>query len=76
MIWDWARAFAQDHDLDLAKYDADLNSEAIKSDILKGAAVALSNDVRATPTYMVNGAMVDAGDDGKALAEYVDTLIK
>ena len=76
MIWDWARGFAQDHELDLARYDADLNSETLKNDILKGAAVALSNDVRATPTYMVNGAMVDPGDDGKALVDYVDGLVK
>jgi protein-disulfide isomerase len=76
VIWDWARGFAADHDIDLTQYDADLQSESIKADILKGAAVALSNDVRATPTYMVNGVLVDAGLDGKALAAYIDSLVK
>jgi protein-disulfide isomerase len=76
MFWDWARGFAEDHELDLAKYDADLASEEIKSAILRGAGTAFSNDVRATPTYMVNGAIVDAGDDGKALEAYVDSLVK
>ena len=75
-FWDWARGFAEDHDLDLKRYDADLASEDIKTEILKGAGTAFSTDIRATPTYMVNGVLVDAGDEGKALAEYVDGLVK
>lgn len=74
-FWDWARNWAEDHDLDLAKYDADLADESIKSEILKGAGTAFSNDVRATPTYLVNGVVVDPGDDGKALADYVEKLL-
>lgn len=75
-FWDWARGFAEDHELDLAKYDADIASDEIKGDVLRGAGAAFSNEVRATPTYIVNGAIVDAGDDGKALAAYVDGLLK
>jgi protein-disulfide isomerase len=75
MFWDWARAWAEDHDLDLAKYDADLTNAELRADILNGAGLALSNDVRATPTYLVNGLIVDAGDDGMALAEYVEKLV-
>src|SRR5688500_9089264 len=75
-FWDWARAFAADNELDLAKYDADLASEALKEEILKGAGLALSNEVRSTPTYMVNGTLVEAGVDGKDLAEYVEKLLK
>ncbi len=75
MFWDWARGWAEDHDLDMAKYDADLQSTDIKSDILKGAGAAFSNDVRATPTFMINGAMVDAGVEGQALIAYVETLV-
>lgn len=75
-FWDWARAFAEDHDLDLQKYDADLASEELKASILKAAGTALSNDIRATPSYLVNGALVDAGDDGKALAAYVEKLLQ
>jgi protein-disulfide isomerase len=75
MFWDWARAWAEDHDIDLKKYDADLENAELRAEILRGAGLALSNDVRATPTYLVNGAIVDAGDEGKALAAYVDKLV-
>jgi protein-disulfide isomerase len=74
-FWDWARGWAEDHELDLAKYDADLNNAEIKAQILAGAGNAFSNDVRATPTYMVNGVMVDPGEDGKALLTYVEKLL-
>ncbi|HEX2834901.1 MAG TPA: thioredoxin domain-containing protein [Thermoanaerobaculia bacterium] len=75
MFWDWARNWAEDHDLELAKYDADLASAELKKLILEGAGAALSNDVRATPTYMVNGSMIDPGTDAKDLAEYVEKLL-
>jgi len=76
LFWDWARAWAEDHDLDMKKYDADLQSEEIRNEILRGAGTAFSNDVRATPTFMVNGAMVDAGEEGKALNAYIESLLK
>jgi protein-disulfide isomerase len=75
MFWDWARKWAEDHDVDLKRYDADLTNADIKAEILKGAGTAFSNDVRATPTYMVNGTIVDYGEEGKALAEYVEKLL-
>jgi protein-disulfide isomerase len=75
LFWDWARQFAEDHELDLKKYDADLASEELKNEILHGAGTALTNDIRATPTYIVNGAVVDAGEEGKALAAYVESLL-
>jgi protein-disulfide isomerase len=73
---DFARGFAQDHELDLKKYDADIASADLQSTILGGVGAAFSNDVRATPTYLVNGAMVDPGSDGKALENYVAGLLK
>jgi protein-disulfide isomerase len=75
-IDDFARGFAKDHDLDLKKFDADVSSEEIKNLLLAGAGTAFSNDVRATPTYMVNGAIVDPGDNGKYLESYVANLLK
>jgi len=75
-IDDFARGFAKDHELDLKKYDADVSSPDLKSAILTGAGIAFSNDVRATPTYMVNGAIVDPGTDGKYLESYVSGLLK
>ena len=44
--------------------------------VLGGICAAFSADLRSTPTYMVNGAMVDPGVDGKALETYVSGLIK
>jgi hypothetical protein len=76
MIDDFARNFAKDHELDMKKYDADLNSEELQKELLKGAGAALSNDVRSTPTYLVNGVMVDPGEGGKGLEEYVGRLLK
>jgi hypothetical protein len=74
-FWDWARGFAKDNELDLAKYDADLESADLKTEILTGAGTALTNDIRATPSYMINGALVDPGEEGKALVEYVEKLL-
>ena len=74
-FWDWARGFASDNELDLAKYDADLASAEIKNEILNAAGTALTNDIRATPSYLINGSLVDAGADGKPLADYVDKLL-
>ena len=75
-IDDFARNFAKDHDLDMTKYDADVNSADLRNTLISGAGAALSTDVRATPTYMVNGAFVDPGTDGKALENYVAGLLK
>lgn len=72
---DFARGFAQDHDVDLTRYDADVISESVRDELLKSVGAAFSNDVRATPTYMINGVFVDAGDDGKALEPYVAGLL-
>jgi len=74
-FWDWARGFAADHDLDVKAYDKDLLSKEIADELLASAGTALTNDIRATPTYMINGTIVDAGEDGKALAAYVEKLL-
>jgi protein-disulfide isomerase len=73
---DFARGFAADHDLDLKKYDADIANPEIQASILGGVGTAFSSDVRATPTYMVNGAIVDPGNEGKYLESYVAGLVK
>ena len=73
---DFSRGFASDHDLDMAKYDADVKSPEIRADLVNGAGMAFTNDIRATPTYMVNGNLVDAGVDGKGLTDYVNGLLK
>jgi protein-disulfide isomerase len=76
VIDDFARNFAQDHDLDLKQYDADIASDAIHAEILRGVGTAFSNDIRATPSYVVNGLLVEPGKDGADLQAYVDGLLK
>ncbi|HEX3579900.1 MAG TPA: thioredoxin domain-containing protein [Thermoanaerobaculia bacterium] len=75
-IDEFARGFATDHDLDMKKYDADVQSPELRAELVNGAGNAFTNDVRATPTYIVNGAFVEAGSDGKALADYVKNALK
>lgn len=72
----FARGFAQDHELDLQKYDADVASAEIRKDLIDGVGTAFSNGVAATPTYIVNGAIIDPGNEGKTLASYVESLLK
>jgi protein-disulfide isomerase len=73
---EFARNFAQDNDLDLKKYDADIASPELRAEILKGAGAAFSNDIRATPTYLINGIQVDSGDNGKGLDAYIGKMVK
>jgi protein-disulfide isomerase len=75
-IDDQARGFAQDHELDLKKYDADVSSPELRAEVLKGIGIAFANDIRATPTYVVNGVAVDPGDKGGSLEKYVAELLK
>jgi len=75
-IEEFARGFAQQHELDLKKYDADITDQTLQNELLKGVATAFSNDIRATPTYLVNGSIVDAGAEGKALEAYVAGQLK
>jgi hypothetical protein len=75
-IDEFARGFASDHELDMKKYDADVQSPELRTELVDGAGNAFTNDVRATPTYVVNGAFVEAGTDGKGLAEYIKAALK
>ncbi len=75
-IDEFARGFASDHDLDMKKYDAEVNSPELRAELVNGVGVAFSNDVRATPTYLVNGTFVDSGVEGKGLVDYVNGLLK
>lgn len=68
---DFARQFAEDRGLDMKKYDADLASEAIRDELLKGVGAAFANQVRATPTFMVNGVFVDTPN----VNAYIESLL-
>ena len=60
----------------MTRYDADLASQELRDEILKGVGAAFSNQVRATPTFMVNGEYVTTGADGKELDAFVASLLK
>jgi len=75
-IDEFARGFASDHELDMKKYDAEVQSPELRTEMVNGTGTAFTNDVRATPTYIVNGTFVDPGTDGKALADYVNAALK
>lgn len=72
----FARGFVLDHELDIKKYDTDVNSVELKNELLSGVAAAFSNSVSSTPMYLVNGVIVDPGDDGAALASYVEKQLQ
>jgi Thioredoxin len=75
-IDEFARGFASGHELDMKKYDADVQSPELRLELMNGDGTAFTNDVRATPTYIVNGAFVEAGSDGKGLSEYIKAALK
>ncbi len=73
---EFAENFAKDHTLDMQKYATDTASQDLKDQILRGVGTAFSNDIRSTPSYVVNGTIVDAGPEGKDLEKYVALLLK
>ncbi|HVT43742.1 MAG TPA: thioredoxin domain-containing protein [Thermoanaerobaculia bacterium] len=68
---DLARSFVKDHDLDVARYDRDVASDEIRKEILAGIGTAFTLQVMGTPSFMVNGVLVDAGDEGKNLDAWI-----
>lgn len=73
---DFARSFIADHQLDAKRFEADINSAALKQEILDSVGAAFSIPVWGTPTYLVNGEVVIAGPDGKSLDDYIAQLTK
>jgi hypothetical protein len=71
----FTRGFAEDNGLDMTRYDAEIASPALRDELLKSIGAAFSNNIRMTPTYLVNGVDVDPGEDGKKLAEHVEKLL-
>lgn len=75
-VEDQARRFAEDNGLDLARYDADLQSQALRDEILKNIGTAFTMGMQATPTFLVNGVAVYPGRDGSALEKYIASLLQ
>lgn len=74
---DFARNFAEDHQLDLKRYDADIASDSVKDEIFAGVGLGIELQVHATPTVWLNGHPVQIGDDAKVLEKAInDALAK
>lgn len=71
VIDDFAKNFAEDHGLDMKRYFADLESPAVRDEILGGMGAAFSMGVQGTPTYLIDGRFVVGGKDGKVLDDYL-----
>jgi len=71
----FGRDFAEDHELDMKRYDADLASDDLRKEILAGLGTAFSMQVSATPTYFVNGTIVAPGAEFSFLKSYVEKLL-
>jgi len=76
VLADFARGFAEDHDLDLKKYDADVSSTEVHDEILAGVGIAMGVQVHATPTFWVNGHPVQIGENGNLLEEAIEAALK
>ncbi len=70
----FGRNFAEDHGIDMAKYDADVVSEGVQQEILAGVGEGFTIGVAGTPTFIVNGRFVAAGNQGKNLDRYLEEL--
>jgi protein-disulfide isomerase len=73
---DFARGFVADHSLNVEKFDADVQSAAVKQEILDSIGAAYSVPILSTPTFIVNGQLVVGGSDGKALEQAIAALAK
>ena len=73
---DHSSNFVKDHDLNAERYARDVVSPAVRSEILAGMAAASTIRIAATPSFVVNGVIVDPGRDGAALQAYLATLLK
>ncbi|HEU5163171.1 MAG TPA: thioredoxin domain-containing protein [Thermoanaerobaculia bacterium] len=70
-IDDFARGFAKANGLDVARFDADVQSAALKEEILASISAARSVQVNGTPSYLVDGVAVIPGENGRQLLEAI-----
>lgn len=72
---DFATGFVKDNDLNLPRYQKEIESPELRAEILSSVGAAFSQGIFGTPTYLVNGVMVDADADGSGLDNYVAKLL-
>jgi protein-disulfide isomerase len=73
---DFVRGFVQDHQLDLKKWEADVASKEVSQEILDSIGAAYSVPVGSTPTFLVNGEIVNAGEEGKNIDALISKLLE
>ncbi|MGK2856829.1 MAG: DsbA family protein [Thermoanaerobaculia bacterium] len=71
----FGRGFAEDNGLDMKKFDSDIASESVRKDLLDALGTAFTNQIAATPTFIVNGKNVSFGVDGEYLKSHVESLL-
>ena len=72
---DFVHGFVKDHGLDEAKFDQDIQSAEIKSAIIDGISAAYALQVNSTPTFLLNGQIIAAGDKGEFLEKAIQDAL-
>ncbi len=70
-VEDFARGFVKANGLDVTRWGADMQSPAVRDEILAGISASRTIQINGTPTYLVDGAQVIPGDDGKLLLDAI-----
>jgi protein-disulfide isomerase len=64
---DFINGFVADHDLDVKRFQSDILSDTLRDEILSSIATSFAVPVLGTPTFLVNGEIVSAGENGANL---------
>jgi protein-disulfide isomerase len=70
------RAYAEQVELDMERYDFDMKEETYLQRIREHAEGARRSGARGTPTFFVNGRLTDVSFGLQHLAEAVERLVK
>jgi protein-disulfide isomerase len=73
---DFVRGFVKDHDLDVERFNKEIESPEVRQQILDSIGAAFSVQVQATPSYFVNGQPVATGKDGANLERFIEETLK
>jgi protein-disulfide isomerase len=75
-IEDFAHGFVQANELDLARFETAIASQALREEILGGVAAGRIAEVSGTPTFWINGQPVSAGEGGRHLDKVLAVAIE
>lgn len=74
-IEEFAREFVETSGLDVPAFDAAIQSDVLKDELLAGISAAMLAEVNSTPTFWINGQPVAAGDHGAHLQKVIEAAI-